>query len=112
MGLDIGSASSPYIYYYGVEIQKLRAKDSEINSYSLCLGNVSKDFSVGNMNKNGLFENINDFLVDYDSIDVDGILDIHNYCYLQYDLLRRVPYLVLLYAQSQYCTLLQKNNNI
>ena len=46
---------------------------------SLCLGNVSKDFSARNMKKTGFNGYIYDFSVDYDTIDVDDILDIHKY---------------------------------
>ena len=44
-----------YIFINGVEIYKFKAKNFEINAAPLCLGNVSKDFSVGNMRKTGLF---------------------------------------------------------
>ena len=62
-----------------VEIYKFKAKDSEINATPLCLGNVSKDFSVDNMNKTGLYGYVYDFLVDFNNIDVDDILDIDKY---------------------------------
>ena len=57
------------LYYY----------NSEIVATPLCLGNVSKDFSVDNMKKTGLNGYFYDFNVDYDSIAVDDILDIHKY---------------------------------
>ena len=38
-----------YIFINGVEIYKFKAKNFEINAAPLCLGNASKDFSVGNM---------------------------------------------------------------
>ena len=38
-----------YLFVSGVEIYKSKAKDSEINLASLCLGNVSKEFSADNM---------------------------------------------------------------
>ena len=51
-----------------------------INSSPLCLGNISKEFSVDNMKKKtGLNSYVYDFSVDYDGIAVDEILDIHNY---------------------------------
>ena len=46
---------------------------------SLCLGNVSKDFSVSNMKKAGFNGYIYDFSIGYDAINVDDILDIHKY---------------------------------
>ena len=39
---------------FGTEIIKLKAKDSEILAYSLCLGNISKDWSHDNIKKTGL----------------------------------------------------------
>ena len=58
---------------------KFKAKDSDIVATPLCLGNISKDFSVDNMKKIGLNEYVYDFSVDYDTIAVDDILDIHKY---------------------------------
>ena len=42
------------LFVNGTEIIKFKAKDSEITAYPLCLGNISKDWSVDNMNKTGL----------------------------------------------------------
>ena len=38
-----------------------------------------KDFSVDNMKKTGLNEYVYDFIVDYNAIKTDNILDIHKY---------------------------------
>ena len=43
----------------------------------MCLGNVSKDLSASNMKKSGFNDDIYDFSVDYDAVNVDDILDIH-----------------------------------
>ena len=48
-------------------------------STPLCVGNISKDFSVDNMKKSGLNSYVYDFSVDFDAIAVDDILDIHKY---------------------------------
>ena len=53
--------------------------DSDVNAALLCLGSVSKDFSVDNMKKTRLYGYAYDFSVYYDTIDVDDILDIHKY---------------------------------
>ena len=53
-----------YLLVNGVEGQTFKAKDSEINAASLCLGNVSKDFSADNMKKTGLYGCIYGFSVD------------------------------------------------
>ena len=68
-----------YLFFNGVEIYKLKAKDSETNAASLFLGNVLKDFLVNNMKKTGLYGYVYNFSVDYDNIDVADILDIHKY---------------------------------
>ena len=68
-----------YVFINGIKIYKFKAKNSEINTAPLCLGNVLKDFSVDNMKKTGLYRYACNFSVNYDSIDVDDILDIHKY---------------------------------
>ena len=64
-----------YLFVNGIEIYKFKAKDSEIVATPLCLGNISKGFSVVNMKKTGLNRYVYDFSVDYDA----NILGIHKY---------------------------------
>ena len=45
----------------------------------LCLGNISKDWSVDNMKKTGFTGYGHDFCVDYDDIEVYTIKDIQKY---------------------------------
>ena len=45
----------------------------------LCLGNITKDWSVDNMKRTGFTSYINDFSEDYGAIAVDDIKDIHKY---------------------------------
>ena len=71
------NGANSYLFVNGTEIHKFQAKDSEIVATPLCLGNLSKDFSVDNMKKTGLNGYVYDFSVDYDAIAVDDILDIH-----------------------------------
>ena len=73
------SGANSYLFVNGTEIIKFKAKDSEITAYPLCLGNISKDWSVDNMKKTGLKGYVYDFSVDYDAILVSDILDIHKY---------------------------------
>ena len=72
-----------YLFVNGIEIIKLKAKDSEIIPDVLCLGNISKDFlafSACNMNKKtGLYGTVYDFSVNYGAISVDYILNIYKY---------------------------------
>ena len=68
-----------YLFVNGTEIIKFKSKDLEILPHPLCLGNISKDWSVDNMKKTGFNGYVYDFSVDYDAIAVDDILDIHKY---------------------------------
>ena len=68
------------IYFVnGTGIVKFKAKDSDTAAYPLCLGNISKHWSVNNMKKTGLKVYVHDFSVDCDAIAVSDILDIHKY---------------------------------
>ena len=58
----------------GTEIYKFKVKDSEIVASLLCLGNISKDWSVDNMKKTGFNGYVYDFSVNYDATDIDYIL--------------------------------------
>ena len=64
-----------YLFVNGTEIHIFKAKDSEINAIRLCLGNISKIFSIGNMKKTGFYGYIYDFSGNYNTIAVDDILD-------------------------------------
>ena len=86
LSLHYNGANS-YLFVYGKEIHKFKAKDSEIVATLLCLGNISKNWSVDNMKKTELNGNVYDFSVDYDAIPVDDILDIRNYLIKKKDIL-------------------------
>ena len=66
------NGTNSYLFVNGKEIRKFKAKDSEILATPLCLANISKDWSVYSRKRTG-------FSVDYDTIAVDDILDIHKY---------------------------------
>ena len=51
LSLHYNGANS-YLFADGKEIHQFKAKDSEIVATPLCLGNISKDWSVDNMIKN------------------------------------------------------------
>ena len=63
LSLHYNGANS-YLFVNGTEIHKMKAKDSEIMASPLYLGNISKAFSVDNMEKTGLNGYIYDFSVD------------------------------------------------
>ena len=78
LSLHYNGANS-YLFVNGKEIHKFKAKDSEIVATPLCLGNISRDWSLDNMKNNELNGYVYDFSADYGAIAVDDILDIHNY---------------------------------
>ena len=72
--------SKSYLFVVnGIEIYKFKAKYSETVATPLCLGNISKDWSVDYMKKTGLNGYVYDFSVDYDAIAVDDTLEIGKY---------------------------------
>ena len=68
------NGANSYLFVNGTEIIKFKAKDSEILAYSLCLGNISKDWSQDNIKKTGFNGYIYDFSTDYNAISVFFIL--------------------------------------
>ena len=47
------NVAKSYLFVNVTEIIKFKAKDSKILAYSLCLGNISKDWSQDNKKKTG-----------------------------------------------------------
>ena len=78
LSLHYNGANS-YLFLNGREIYKFKVKDSEIVVTPLCLGSISKDWTVDNMKKTELNGYVYDFSADYDAVAVDDILDIHKY---------------------------------
>ena len=70
--------SNSFLFVNATKVYQFKAKNSEIKDYALCLGNVSKDFTINNMKKTGLKGVVKFFSVDFNPIDND-ILDIHKY---------------------------------
>ena len=78
LSLHYNEANS-YIFVNGTEIYKFKGKNSKIVASLLCLGNISKDWSIYNMKNTGLNGYVYDFSVDCDAIEIDVILDIYKY---------------------------------
>ena len=78
LSLPYNGANS-YLFFNGTKIYKFKAKDSEIVASPLCLGNISKDWSVDNTKKTGFTGYVYDFWADYNSIAVNDIKDILKY---------------------------------
>ena len=70
------NGANSYLFANSTEIIKFKAKDSNIIATPLCLGKISKDWSVDNMKHTGLNGYVYDFSFDYNAITVDDILDI------------------------------------
>ena len=71
--------TNSYSFVNGTKLIKFKSKNTEIHLYPLCLGNISKYWSVVNTKKTGFDAFVYDFSVYYDVAAVDGILDIHKY---------------------------------
>ena len=69
------NGTNSYLFVNGTVIIKFKVKNSEIAAYPLCLRNISKDFSVGNIKKTGL----KGYVFEYNAIAVADTLDIHKY---------------------------------
>ena len=70
--------SNSFLFVNATKIYQFKAKDSKIKDNALCLGNISKDFTINNMRKT-LKESVIFFPVDFNPIDTNDILDIHKY---------------------------------
>ena len=86
------NGSNSFSFFNAVRMYQFKAKDSEIKAYSSCLGNISKDFTLNNMNNTGLKGIVKVFSVDYNPISTSDILDIHRYLMkeTQYETILRV----------------------
>ena len=45
------NGSNNFLFVNATKIYQLKAKNSEIKEYALCLGNISKDFTIDKMKK-------------------------------------------------------------
>ena len=73
------NGSNSFLFVNATKVYQFKAKNSEIKDYTLCLGNVSKGFTINNMKKTGLKGLVKWFSVDFNPIDNNNILDIHKY---------------------------------
>ena len=78
--------SNSFLFVNATEISQFNAKESELKRHPLCLGNISKNFSVGNIEKTGLNEYVYDFSVNCNAIALDDTLDIHKYLMKNHDI--------------------------
>ena len=52
----------------------------------MCLGNISKDFTVNNRIKAELNGHVYEFIVDYNTFDISDITNIHKYLMKKHDI--------------------------
>ena len=58
------NGANSYLFFNGTKIIRFKAKGSEIVATPLCLGNISKDWSIDNMKRTGFTGYVYDFSVD------------------------------------------------
>ena len=56
------NGSNSFLFVNATKVYQFKAKNSEIKDYALCLGNVSKDFTISNIKKTGLKGVVNVFI--------------------------------------------------
>ena len=100
LSLHYNGANS-LLFVNGTEIIKFKAKDSEITTYPLCLGDILKDWLVDNMKKTGGKDDVYNFIVDYDDIEVTDILDIHIYLMKKNEIMENYSNLLSKYLFQQ-----------
>ena len=73
------NGSNSFLFVNATKIYQFKAKDSETKDYTLCLGNIPKDFTINHKKKTGFKRIENFFSADFGPIDTNNILDIHRY---------------------------------
>ena len=73
-------------YFLMQQIYQFKAKSSEINKYSLCLGNILGDFLANNMKKNRIKKCAYDFSVEYKAFDTSDSINIRKYLMKKHDM--------------------------
>ena len=70
------NGSNSFLFVNAIKVYQFNAKNSKIIDYALCIGNISKDFTINNLKKTGLKGVIKFFSVNFNSINTN---DIHKY---------------------------------
>ena len=74
------NGDNSYLLANGRQELKFKAKDDQIITEKLCLGNLSSEWTTSESEKTGLYKNIYDFVVDYKAMNgVKPIYDMHRY---------------------------------
>ena len=73
--LHVFDRSNSFLFNNATNIYQFKAKDSETKDYTLCLSDVSKDFTINDMKKIDQKVSVKLFSVEFDPIDFNDILD-------------------------------------
>ena len=73
------NGSNSFWFANAVIICQLKAKVRQIKPCTLCLGTISRDFTIDKMKKTELNVVVKVFSFDYNAIDTNNILDIQKY---------------------------------
>ena len=57
------NGSNSFLFVNATKVYQFKAKNSEIKDYALCLGNVSKNFTIINMRKNRIKRDLYNFFL-------------------------------------------------
>ena len=79
LGLHYNGNNS-FLFVNATKISQIKAKTSEIKPYSLCLGNILKDFTANNLKKKAVLNGcMYAFSVDFNIVDNSNMINIHKY---------------------------------
>ena len=74
------NGNDSYLFVNGRQELKFKCKTCQLVKEKLCIGNLSDQWTASESEKTGLYENIYDFVVDYEQIlGVKAIYDMHRY---------------------------------
>ena len=81
------NGDNSYLFVNGRQELKFKAKDDQIISEKLCLGNLSDQWTTSGSEKTGSYENIYDFVVDFKQVvSVKAINDMHRYLMVKHNI--------------------------
>ena len=81
------NGNDSYLFVNGRQELKFKAKNDQIISEKICLGNLSDQWTTSESEKTGLYGNIYDFVVDFKQIvGVKAIYDMHRYLMVKHNI--------------------------
>ena len=81
------NGNDSYLFFKGRQELRFKAKDDQIISQKLCLGNLSDQWTTSESGKTGLYGNIYDFVVGFKQIvGVKAIYDMHRYLIVKHNI--------------------------